>query len=121
MGTTVSYVELHTPDLGKAQSFYGQLFGWKFRDAAIPGMQYATIDTGAKLGGGMTKTPDPKVPPMWLNYINVENLAKAASRARELGAKILKEPTEVPGQGSFVVLADPTGATFALWEEARKA
>jgi predicted enzyme related to lactoylglutathione lyase len=43
----------------------------------------------------------------------------ATKKAKSLGAKVLKEVSEVPGMGSFSVVTDPTGAMFGLWEPKR--
>jgi uncharacterized protein len=119
MNAPFTYHELHTSDLAKAQAFYGPLFGWKFETVPMPGTQYAMIDSGSDQAGGMIKDTEGKAPAMWLTYINVENLDQSAAKAKSLGARILKERTEVQDQGSFVVLADPTGAPIALWEKKR--
>lgn len=113
-----SYFELHTPNFGKAQSFYSELFNWKFEKLPIPGMDYATVETGAQHGTGAMA--DKEAPPHWLPFVNVESVERQTAKAKSLGARVLKEKTEVPGQGWFSVVSDPTGAAFALWEEAKK-
>jgi predicted enzyme related to lactoylglutathione lyase len=118
MAKPVSYLELHTSDPAKAKAFYGQLFSWKFEELKIPGMYYESIRTGGELGGGLMKTDHPKAPPMWLSYLTVDDLDATVSKVRSLGGSVIKERTEVPGEGWFAVVADPTGATFALWQAA---
>ncbi len=120
MSKPVSYIELHTSDPAKAKSFYGQLFSWRFEELQIPGMQYASIKTGGELQGGVMKSEDLKAPPMWLSYLTVESLDATVAKAKSLGGSILKGRTEVPGEGFFAVIADPTGGTIALWEALRK-
>jgi predicted enzyme related to lactoylglutathione lyase len=118
MSKPVTFIELHTKDPAKAKAFYGQLFAWRFED--IPGMQYTLIKTGGELGGGVMKSENPKEPPMWLPYLTVENLDATVAKAKSLGASIVRERTEVPGEGFFAIVADPTSATIALWEAARR-
>ena len=118
MTSSFCYSELHTRDLARAKAFYTELFGWKFDELPIPGMQYAQVTTGdAKPAGAMN---DADVPPMWLTYINVDDVAQATERARSLGAKVLTPKTEVKEMGWFTVIDDPTGARLALWEPAKK-
>ena len=112
---TFSFFELHTPDLDRAKAFYGALLDWKFDDLPMPGPRFALATQGGALSGGMREDPRPS----WLNYVTVEDCSRAAERARALGATLVQPRTEVPGAGAFVVIADPLGATFALWEEAR--
>lgn len=109
-----AHFELQTPDLAASKKFYGGLFGWKFEELPIPGMKYAAIKTGAADGGAL----ETKNGPGWLSYATVEDLDGTAAKAVSLGAKVLKARTEVPNEGSFVVLADPQGAPFALWQKA---
>jgi predicted enzyme related to lactoylglutathione lyase len=109
------YFELHTPDLGRARKFYSELFGWKFDD--VPGMPYAMIDFGGGGGGAMNDT---EIAPQWVNYQTVENLDESTARAQRLGGKLITPRTEVKGHGHFSVIADPTGARVALWEELKK-
>jgi predicted enzyme related to lactoylglutathione lyase len=50
----------------------------------------------------------------------VSDVASSTKRAQELGAKVIKEKTEVPGMGWFSVVVDPQGAPFAMWETKKK-
>jgi predicted enzyme related to lactoylglutathione lyase len=37
-------------------------------------------------------------------------------KAKTLGAKVMKDVTEVPDMGWFSIITDPTGAMLGLWE-----
>jgi uncharacterized protein len=115
------HVELHTKDLAKARQFYTGLFGWKLSDVPMPGGggSYTLIDVGEGTGGGMFESPDASVPPHWLAYVGVDDVAAATKRAQELGATILMDVTEVGDFGRMSVLRDPTGAELALWQSTR--
>lgn len=108
----VSYIELHTTDVDKARGFYGELFGWKFEGTPMK-PRYDMIETGEQKGGIMEES---KGSGYWLQYITVENVDVSAKKAEKLGGKILKGATVVPDAGRFAIIADPSGATFALWE-----
>lgn len=112
------HVELQTRDLPKAKDFYSRLFGWKLQDTPMPGGEgsYTMIDVGGGTGGGMFTHPDPNVPPHWLAYVGVEDVRAMTDKARELGAAICVEVTEVGPYGWMSVFVDPTGATLALWQ-----
>jgi uncharacterized protein len=117
MANPFVHVELQTNDLPKAKAFYSRLFGWKLQDESMPGGgTYTMINVGEGTGGGMTKSPNPGAPPQWLAYVAVDDVAATTRNARELGAKILLEKTEVGEFGWMSVITDPTGATFALWQ-----
>ena len=112
------HVELNTTDVGKAKDFYSKLFSWKLED--MPGGSYTMIGVGEGTGGGMMKNPIPGVPSFWLAYVLVDDLDASTKKAKSLGATIMKDVTEVPGYGHFSVIADPTGAHFALWKPKAK-
>jgi predicted enzyme related to lactoylglutathione lyase len=117
MGNPFVHVELHTSDIDKAKKFYGQLFAWKFEDVAMgPSGQYTMIKPGEGTGGGMLKHPMPGEPSMWLAYVVVEDVAAATEKAKKLGAKVVRDVTEVPGAGWLSIITDPTGATLGLWK-----
>jgi hypothetical protein len=111
-------VELSTSDLAKAKAFYGALFDWKLEDVPMGPESYTTIDVGEGTGGGMMRNPVPGAPSAWLAYVAVANVADATKKAASLGATVVKDVTEIPGYGSFSVIADPTGAMLGLWTPA---
>lgn len=108
------HVELQSSDTKKSRKFYESLFDWKLEE--VPGMDYTMIGVGEGTGGGMMKNPVPGVPDSWLPYILVDDVASSTKKAVSLGAKVLKEVTEVPEMGWFSVIKDPTGAVFGLWQ-----
>ena len=117
MANPFVHVELHTSDLPKAKAFYSKLFGWKLQDQSMPGGgTYTMIDVGEGTGGGMMTKMSPEAPPHWLAYVGVDDVAASTRKARELGAKVVMEKTEVGEYGFMSVIVDPTGAHIALWE-----
>ncbi len=120
MGNPFVHVELQTNDVARAKEFYGALLDWKLEDAAPDG-SYTLIHVGEGVGGGMMQNPVPGVPPHWLPYISVADVTATTRKARELGATVLRDRTEVPGFGSFSVVRDPTGAVVAFWQCEEKA
>jgi predicted enzyme related to lactoylglutathione lyase len=119
MANPFVHVELHTNDVDAAKKFYRSLFDWNLEE--MPGdMPYTMIKVGEGTGGGMMKSPMPGAPPSWLAYIQVSDVAATTKKAKELGAKVIQDRTEIPDMGAFSVLTDPQGAAFALWEMKRK-
>lgn len=67
------------------------------------------------------KNPIPSAPSHWLAYVLVDDVRAMTKKARELGAKVHKDVTEVPDMGWLSVIIDPTGAALGLWQpKARK-
>ena len=121
MANPFVHVELETTDVAKAKSFYGKLFDWQLEDMPMgDGSTYTLIGVGDGTGGGMMKSPLPGGQSMWLAYILVDNVRTATRKARELGASLCKDVTEVPGMGWFSIFNDPTGAMLALWQPQKK-
>ena len=105
----------------KAKPFYRSLFDRKLNEMDMGGgHSYTMIEVGEGAGGGMMKHPMPGEPSIWLAYVNVDDVAAAMEKAKSLGARVVREVTEVPNAGSFSIITDPTGATLGLWQPLRR-
>lgn len=116
MPNSFVHVELNTTDVAKAKGFYGKLFEWKLEEVEMDGGAYTMIKVGEGTGGGIMKHPVPGAPSAWLAYVQVDDIGAATQRAKSLGAKIMKDVTEVMGAGWFSIIVDPTGAALGLWK-----
>lgn len=125
MKNSVAHFEIYADDPGTLEKFYTSLFDWKVE--AVPGMDYRfikTVDTDGKgmptqpggINGGMLKRPAGYAGKAWVNYVNVESLDASVAKAQQLGAKVTKGRSAVPGMGWFAMLVDPQGSEFALWQ-----
>jgi predicted enzyme related to lactoylglutathione lyase len=115
MSNPFAYVELHSQAPAQAGDFYRRLFDWKVKTSETPAGAYTEIDAGEGLPGGLLATKG-TAPSAWVVYVRVPDVDEAAKRAAELGARVLSPKTLVPDTGHFVLCADPTGATFGLWQ-----
>jgi predicted enzyme related to lactoylglutathione lyase len=120
MKNLFNLIELQTTDATKAKTFYQGLFEWKMNDVAFGPINYTYVDTGDRTQGGIMKNPVAGQPSHWFPYVLVDDVAKAAARAKELGGTIVRERTEIPGQGWLAVVTDPTGALFGIWQQKEK-
>lgn len=105
--------DLMAADVEGAKSFYGELFGWKFkRGEGDPA--YEHIYAGEQGIGGLMKN-DPKLgaPPHWLGYVAVDNVDTAVSVVTQNGGKVHAPTMDIPTVGQFAVVADPQGAVFS--------
>lgn len=117
MGNPFVHVELNSTDVAKSKSFYGSLFDWKLDEVDMGGgMIYTTIKVGSGTGGGMMKQLIPGATSAWLAYVLVDDIEASTKKAKALGAKVMKDVTEVMGMGWLSIIVDPTGAPLGLWK-----
>lgn len=113
---TIGWNEVMTSDKAGSVAFYTKLFGWTTEDMKLPdGMTYTTFKQGDRPVAGCMVLDEGEVQPMWLNYINVADIDASIAKAKGLGGTILEERVDLP-IGSYAVIADPQGATFAFWQ-----
>jgi predicted enzyme related to lactoylglutathione lyase len=115
------WFEYVSADEKKAQSFFGELFHWKTKQTPLPSGSYTMVSLGADEIGGYVK-PMPGVPydhAFWMPHLQVENARETSATVTSLGGKILKEPTKLADYGTMVIVSDPQGAVFSLWQPAR--
>ena len=109
----VVHLELHTSDQVRASAFYSQLLHWRAQVVRAAAGSYLAFDTGGHLGGGVVECSTKR--PLWLPYVEVDDIAVMTDHARRLGARVALEPREGPA-GWRSVLATPAGAELALWQ-----
>jgi predicted enzyme related to lactoylglutathione lyase len=107
--------ELLTTDTGAAAAFYPRVVPWRTQPSSMPG--YTIWMAGQSQVGGLMALPSDAAgtPPHWLIYIGTPNVDATAEHAQRLGARVVKPASDIPNVGRFAVLADPQGATFALY------
>ena len=112
-----SWNELMTRDAGASAKFYTTLFGWTREDMDMGDFTYTMFKSGERAVGGMIalSAEAASMPVMWMGYVTVENLEASVAKAEGLGAKVLKEITEI-SMGRFAILSDPQGAVVGLWQ-----
>ena len=114
--TPVVHLELHTGDPASAREVYAELCGWRPERIDTRHGSYLSLDMGRRLGGGIVEFPSRR--PLWLPYVEVEDVSAMTDRARELGARVLLEPREGPA-GRRSVVATPAGGELAFWQPRR--
>ena|SRR5687768_11340180 len=107
------HLELHTGNLPDACSFYTRLFGWRAERIKVRSRSYQALALGNGLEGGVVECATER--PLWLPYVEVEEIEATTERAELLGASVLLDPREGP-VGWRSVVADPAGGEVALWQ-----
>ena len=109
----MSWVELRTPDMEGATSFYSELFGWTVKIDDMEFGPYGMISLGDTGIGGMSGLMDENMPPHWGGYITVDDADAASSAATEAGGTVIVPPTDIPNVGRFTIFLDPQGGALA--------
>jgi predicted enzyme related to lactoylglutathione lyase len=110
----LTWNELHTPDPAAALEFYTGLFGWGSEEMETgDGPSYTVVKVGERSNGGVIEA-QPGEPPNWLPYFTVESRDEAVEAAKRLGAQELFR-IDI-GARRIAYLADPQGATLAVYE-----
>ena len=111
-----SWNELMTNDIDGAKSFYSALFGWTLEDVKPGEMDYTLAKIDGQDVAGLMRKPDEmaQMPSSWGAYVTVDDVEASAKHAVELGAKVVVDPTDIPGIGRFCVIIDPQGAALSM-------
>lgn len=110
------HLELNSTDVDKSKAFYGKLFEWTLEDVPMGDLDYTMIKVGKGTGGGMMKQLIPGAGSAWLPYVEVQDIKASTKNAQSLGAKVMKDVTEVMDMGWLSIIVDPTGAMLGLWQ-----
>ena len=113
----VVHLELHTGDLPRARDLYAELCGWRPEWIETRAGSYLSLDLGDELEGGIVECHVRG--PLWLPYVEVDDVAVATDRARGLGASVLLEPREGPA-GWRSVVRTAVGGELAFWQPKRR-
>ena len=114
----VVHFEIPSDDPPRAVAFYRDLFGWRIEDAN-GGTPYWLITTGEAAEPGINGAILPRQAPVSavVNTVQVESIDATLRRLRELGGRVVTEPSEIPGVGRFAYWADPDGNLFGVLEQ----
>ena len=118
---TPSWVELDTTDEIAAVAFYHALFGWEddpqpitetwiYHMQKLNGLEAAAIYLQSEEEQSMG------IPPHWKTYFTADNVDAVAEKAGQIGGTVLFGPMDVFEAGRMVMLQDPQGAAFAVWQ-----
>lgn len=112
MRREIVHLELHTPDLAGASAYYRRLLGWAPETVVTRCRPYVSIDAGLSAGivGCGAQLP------VWIPYVEVDDVDVATDRAVSLGATTVLAPRAGP-HGRRAVVRSAGGGDLALWHE----
>jgi predicted enzyme related to lactoylglutathione lyase len=111
MAGNIVHFELNAKDASRAKRFYSSLFGWKFKDSQMPGIEYYLIDGADPTGAvnPMQQDPGPVV------YFDTDDIDASIGKVRQLGGKA-DDKQAIPTQGWFAACVDTEGNKFSLFQ-----
>ncbi|HKH13168.1 MAG TPA: VOC family protein [Solirubrobacterales bacterium] len=127
------WVDASEPDPGAALDFYGRLFDWEFEEVTPASSESSyfiarheapsssIFDLSGELLGGdvaaVRSTPEAAPPTAtWNTYLWVDSADEAASKVRDAGGSVMREPFDFMDACRMAVFTDPEGAAFGVWE-----
>jgi len=115
MSHTICHLEIPTAYVKKSGEFYKKLFGWKIDYGW--GKDYAMFSTGEGVlsGGGLDSSEETRSLGNIIIYIQVDDINAMLEKAVKLGAKKVKEKTEIPNVGWYGLFTDLDGNTIGLF------
>ena len=117
----ISWLDLTVSDASATRDFYRQVVGWSVQDAEMEdeGERYADYnmigdDGNPAAGICHARGVNLGLPPIWMIYLPVGDLAESVRLVQEEGGKIIKTTRGNDGEHVYAVVQDPVGACLAL-------
>jgi predicted enzyme related to lactoylglutathione lyase len=105
----IDYVEFDVADVARAKKFYGEAFGWSFKDY---GPDYCEFADGRLTGGFARGQAAGSGGPLVILY--ADDLDGLQRRIEAAGGRIVKPAYDFPGGRRFH-FADHDGYQLAVW------
>jgi len=117
----ISWLDLTVADASATRDFYQTVVGWSAQDIEVQDAseRYADYkmlgDDGSPAAGVRhARGANQGLPPIWMLYLPVGDLAESLRRVQDGGGKIIKETMGADGGYVYAVIQDPVGASLAL-------
>jgi len=117
----IAWVDLTVPDASAARDFYREVVGWSAEDVAMEDAagsyaDYNMLGADGSPAAGIchARGMNQDVPPVWMIYLPVGDLAESLRRVEEEGGQVLKATRGTDGQYACAVIQDPVGVCLAL-------
>jgi len=109
------WADLGAADLSATKAFYAAVLGWSFQDSGDEFGGYAIAEVSGSAAAGIGPL-QPGAVPAWTVYFASDDADKTAAAVTENGGTVLMPPGDVGPMGRMFIAADPTGASFGVWQ-----
>jgi uncharacterized protein len=117
----ICWLDLTVPDASETRDFYRQVIGWSVGNVAMGSGGESYVDYNMLDGNGIpaagvchSRGVNAGLPPVWMIYLPVGDLAESLRRVRDEGGRIIRETRAEDGAYVYAVVQDPVGACLAL-------
>jgi predicted enzyme related to lactoylglutathione lyase len=117
----ISWLDLTVSDASATRDFYRQVVGWSVKDVEMEDSSnryadYNMLDDDGSPAAGIchARGVNSGLPPTWLIYLRVGDLADSLRRVRDEGGTVIKATRGTDGEYVHAVVQDPVGACLAL-------
>ncbi|MGP4052751.1 VOC family protein [Streptomyces sp. 2A115] len=114
-----NWVDLGTPDIDGATSFYNGLFGWEFQSAGPEAGGYGFFQLAGKTVAGAMQNPPEQGPPSWNISLQSPDADATAKAVEQAGGSALLPPDDVMDMGRMAIFGDNAGVPFGIWQPGR--
>ncbi|GAA2659860.1 VOC family protein [Streptomyces vastus] len=115
-----NWVDLGTPDIEGAGSFYRALFGWDFQAGGPEAGGYGFFQLGGRITAGGMQTTEEQGPPSWTVYFQCAEAEATAKAAETAGGSVPMAPMDVMDQGRMAILSDNADVAFGIWQPGKR-
>lgn len=117
----IAWLDLTVADASATSDFYQQVIGWAIEDVEMDdaGERYADYnmvggDGNAAAGICHARGANTGLPPVWMIYLPVGDLAESIRLVPKCGGTVIKTHSNADGEAMIAFVQDPVGAYFAL-------
>lgn len=110
------WIELTTPETGRACDFYAELFGWTTADQPQLSSENHFRRDGRPIAGYRNRSSGTSADGTWTVYLKCDDAAETVRSAVQNGGRVAIPATEVGDFGVLAQTIDPGGALVGAWQ-----
>lgn len=117
----IVWADLTTNQADSLKEFYKDVIGWQEYPVAVKDGEesyndYAMLYDEKNPAGGICNQRgiNASIPPQWIMYVCVDDVASTLEKAISRGGKLVHENKKADGTYNYVIIQDPAGAVFGF-------
>lgn len=117
----IAWIDLTVANAKETCDFYRQVVGWSVENVAMQDdegdyVDFTMLNEDGSASAGIchARGANADLPPVWMLYLPVGDLAESLRRVEEEGGKVLKSVRDDDGKSVYAAIQDPVGVYLAL-------